>query len=112
MVIGKSTHSVEQLRAACRESLTYAALGPVFPTGTKPDVRPVGMEYVEQAAEILADCGIANVAIGGITTDNVEQVLAAGAESIAVCAAVTKAADPVEACRALKDKIRAFKEKQ
>ncbi len=109
LIIGKSTHSVEQLRAACEESLTYAALGPVFATGTKPDLQPVGLEYVERAAEILADEGIGNVAIGGITVDNVEKILAAGASSIAVCAAVTKAADPAAACRALKDKIEDFK---
>jgi thiamine-phosphate pyrophosphorylase len=109
LLVGKSTHSVEQLRAACGERATYAALGPVFGTGTKPDVQPVGLEYVRKAAEILADEGIGNVAIGGITVDNVGQVLAAGASSIAVCAAVTKAADPAAACRALKDKIETFK---
>ncbi|MHC4565194.1 MAG: thiamine phosphate synthase [Planctomycetota bacterium] len=112
LVIGKSTHSVKQLRAACEERPTYAALGPVFPTGTKPDVPAVGLDYVREAAEILADEGIGNVAIGGITVDNVEQVLSAGAASIAVCAAVTKAAEPAAACRALKDKIDAFKAKQ
>ncbi|HEC02170.1 MAG TPA: thiamine phosphate synthase [Phycisphaerales bacterium] len=109
LVIGKSTHSVEQLRAACQERPTYAALGPLFATGTKPDVPPVGLEYVKQAPDILAGTGMGNVAIGGITVDNVEQVLDAGAESIAVCAAVTKADDPTAACRALKEKIDAYR---
>jgi len=109
LVIGKSTHSVRQLRATCDERPTYAALGPVFATGTKPDVPPVGLDYVRQAVEMLADEGIGNVAIGGITADNVEQVLGAGAASIAVCAAVTKTEDPTGACRALKERIEAFK---
>ncbi|TKJ35744.1 MAG: thiamine phosphate synthase [Planctomycetes bacterium B3_Pla] len=109
LIIGKSTHSPVQLRAACDERPTYAALGPVFATGTKPDVPPVGLGYVRQAGEILADTGIGNVAIGGITLDNVEQVLNAGAASISVCAAVTKASDPTAACRALKEKIEAFR---
>ena len=109
LVIGKSTHSIKQLRDACDERPTYAALGPVFATGTKPDVPPVGLDYVRQAVEVLADEGIGNVAIGGITADNVEQVLSAGAASIAVCAAVTKSEDPTGACRALKKKIEAFK---
>ena len=109
LVIGKSTHSVKQLRAACGQRPTYAALGPVFATGTKPDVPAVGLDYVRQAADVLADEGIGNVAIGGITADNVEQVLSAGAASIAVCAAVTKSEDPTGACRALKEKIDAFK---
>ena len=93
------------MRAACEERPTYAALGPVFATATKPTAPAVGLDYVRQAKEILAETGIGNVAIGGITLDNVEDVLEAGADAIAVCAAVTKAKDPAKACRALKDKI-------
>jgi thiamine-phosphate pyrophosphorylase len=109
LIIGKSTHSPRQLRAACEERPTYAALGPVFATQTKPNAEAVGLDYVRQAIEILADTGICNVAIGGITLDNVEDVLRAGAKAIAVCAAVTKASDPTAACGALKEKITAFK---
>lgn len=109
LIIGKSTHSLEQLRAACDERPTYVGLGPVFPTGTKPDAPAVGLEYVSQATAALADTGVGHAAIGGITLDNVEQVLQAGAGTIAVCAAVAKAKDPVAACRALKGKIDAFR---
>jgi len=109
LITGKSTHSPMQLRAACQERPTYAALGPVFATATKPTAPAVGLDYVRQAKEILDGTGIGNVAIGGITMDNVEDVLKAGAEAIAVCAAVTKADDPTRACRALKEKITAFK---
>ena len=109
LIIGKSTHSPEQLRAACEERSTYAALGPVFATETKPTAEAVGLDYVRQATEILADTGICNVAVGGITLDNAEDVLKAGAEAIAVCAAVAEADDPAAACRALKEKIVAFK---
>ena len=105
LITGKSTHSPKQLCAACEEQPTYAALGPVFATATKPTAPAVGLDYVRQAKEILAETGIGNVAIGGITLDNVEDVLEAGADAIAVCAAVTKAKDPAKACRALKDKI-------
>ncbi|MBA7714721.1 Thiamine-phosphate synthase [subsurface metagenome] len=108
LIFGKSTHSPEQLRAACKERPTYVSLGPVFATKTKPTAEPVGIDYVRQATERLADTGIGNVAIGGITLDNVEEVLSAGARTIAVCAAVTEAADPTAACRALKQKIDAF----
>jgi thiamine-phosphate pyrophosphorylase len=108
LIIGKSTHSLDQLRAACQENPTYVALGPVFATGTKPDVPAVGLGYVTQAQSILADTGVGHVAIGGITLYNVEDVLKAGARTIAVCAAVMKAADPAAACRALKEKIEKF----
>jgi len=108
LIIGKSTHSLKQLRAACEERPGYAALGPVFTTETKPTAKAVGLDFVRQAAEVLADTGVCNVAIGGITLDNVEDVLRAGAKAIAVCAAVTKASDPAAACRALKEKIATF----
>ncbi|GAI21558.1 unnamed protein product, partial [marine sediment metagenome] len=46
LIIGKSTHSSEQLRAACEERPTYAGLGPVFATETKPTAEAVGLDYV------------------------------------------------------------------
>jgi thiamine-phosphate pyrophosphorylase len=108
LIIGKSTHSIEQLRSACEELPTYVSLGPVFATGTKPGAKPVGLDYVRQAVMELTGTGIGHVAIGGITLDNIEDVLNAGAKVIAVCSAVTEASDPAEACRALKEKITAF----
>ncbi|MHC4204892.1 MAG: thiamine phosphate synthase [Planctomycetota bacterium] len=109
LIIGKSTHSLKQLRAACAEGLTYVGLGPVFATPTKPGADAVGLEYVTGATEVLADTGIGHVAIGGITPDNVEKVLNAGAGSVAVCSAVTHASDPAAVCRIFKEKIKAFK---
>jgi thiamine-phosphate pyrophosphorylase len=85
------------------------SLGPVFSTGTKPTAEPVGLDYVRDAIKELADTGVASVAIGGVTLDNVERVVQAGAGRIAVCSAVTEAKDPAAACRALKQKIAAFK---
>lgn len=104
LIIGKSTHSSEQLHSACLENPTYVSLGPVFATVTKPNTKPVGLDYVRKATEELADTGIGNVAIGGITLDNIEEVLKAGAGAIAVCSAVTEAKDVTGACRAFKEK--------
>jgi thiamine-phosphate pyrophosphorylase len=109
LIIGKSTHSLKQLHAACEELPTYVSLGPVFATGTKPEVKPVGLDYVREGIEELAGTGIGHVAIGGIMLDNVEDVLRAGAKVIAVCSAVTEATDPTAACKVLKEKIIAFK---
>jgi thiamine-phosphate pyrophosphorylase len=109
LIIGKSTHSLKQLYAACNESPTYVSLGPVFSSGTKPDVQVVGLNYVREATGKLAGTGISSVAIGGITLENVTEVLDAGATAIAVCSAVTKAADATELCRKLKEKITAHR---
>jgi thiamine-phosphate pyrophosphorylase len=109
LIVGKSTHSLKELEATCKEAPTYVSLGPVFPTPTKPSVAAVGLDYVKQGIEKLADTGICHAAIGGITPDNVEEVLEAGAKTIAVCAAVTETSNPTVACRALKEKIIAFK---
>jgi thiamine-phosphate pyrophosphorylase len=105
LIIGKSTHSVEQLRAACEEQPTYVSLGPVFSTRTKPTAEPVGLGYVREGIRLLSETGIGHVAIGGITPANIGQVLKAGASVIAVCAAVTEAKDPATACKALKERI-------
>ncbi|KKK70633.1 hypothetical protein LCGC14_2922040, partial [marine sediment metagenome] len=110
LIIGKSTHSPEQLRAACDKCPAYVSLGPVFATPTKPTAQVAGLDYLRQAKEILMDTGISHVAIGGITLDNVGEVLSAGAAAIAVCSAVTKAGDPTAICRAMKQKIAAFHE--
>jgi len=109
LIIGKSTHSLKELEKACKELPAYVSLGPVFASPTKPEIAVAGLEYIRTAREKLADTGISNVAIGGITIDNVQEVLRAGAAAIAVCSAVTDVADPTAACRALKNKITAFK---
>lgn len=108
LIIGKSTHSLEQLTAACDEPVTYAALGPVFATATKPAAETVGLEYVTQAVEELENASIASVAIGGIDETNIKSVLGAGADAVAVCSAITEADDPEAACRGLKEIIEEF----
>jgi len=108
LIIGRSTHTLEQLRAGCLEAATYVSLGPVFPTATKPEAEPVGLEYVRDGINELSDKASLAVAIGGITVENVEQVLQAGAKRIAVCSAVTEAEDPRSACEELKARIVSF----
>lgn len=81
-LIGLSTHSTAQMRKALAlsEVLSYFAVGPVFPTGTKPDYTPVGLDLVRQTAALTP--GIPFFAIGGINRRNLEQVLEAGARGI------------------------------
>jgi thiamine-phosphate pyrophosphorylase len=85
-IIGVSTHSLDQFRAALDTSANYIAIGPVFPTKTKVNPSPVvGLELVREARK-LTDRPI--VAIGGITVERVPEVIAAGADSVAVISAL------------------------
>lgn len=102
MIFGLSTHSIDELKAVIAQRPDYVSLGPVFATGTKPDLAPAGLKYLTEATQILGDTGIGHVAIGGITVANVGEVLKAGAKNVAVCSAVSQADDPEEMCRKLK----------
>ena len=112
LIIGKSTHSIEQLNVAVTELPAYVSLGPVFATATKPDAQPVGIDYIKKALPVLSDTAIQHVAIGGINEDNVNDILKAGAKTIAVSSTVTDSPNPTVACKKLKEKIEAFSSKK
>jgi len=85
-IIGISTHSLDQFRAALETSADYIAVGPVFPTKTKENPAPVvGLDLVREAKK-LTDRPV--VAIGGITVERAPEVIAAGADSVAVISAL------------------------
>lgn len=82
LLIGYSTHNLEQLLQADSLPIDYIALGPVFATSSKPNPDPVvGIEGLRQARQATAK---PLVAIGGITRQNCRQVTEAGADSVAV----------------------------
>ncbi len=105
MIIGQSTHSQAQLAAAIAEQASYIGVGPVFATRTKANADIVGLNYVKEACKNLQNTGIRAVAIGGITLENVSEVLKAGPQAIAVCSAICNAPNPKQACQAFKNKI-------
>ncbi|AJY77431.1 thiamine phosphate synthase [Paenibacillus beijingensis] len=84
-IIGISTHNIDQARTAQKDGADYIGVGPVFPTGTKPGRAAVTTSYVSEAA---AEITIPFVAIGGITLDNVDHVLQAGASRICAVSAI------------------------
>jgi thiamine-phosphate diphosphorylase len=85
-IIGVSTHSLDQFRSALDTSADYIAVGPVYATKTKENPAPVvGLDLVREARKI-ADRPI--VAIGGITHERAPEVIAAGADSVAVISAL------------------------
>src|SRR5215831_3504393 len=85
-IIGVSTHSIAQFRAALETSANYIAVGPVYPTITKENPAPVvGLEMVREARK-LTDRPL--VAIGGISHERAPEVFAAGADSVAAISAL------------------------
>jgi len=93
-VIGVSTHTDAQVRAADVSRADYVAIGPVFATGTKADASPVvGLEGVRRARALTTK---PLVAIGGITRENARSVIEAGADSVAVISGLLVEGEPVE----------------
>lgn len=81
-IVGHSTHNPQQLCAAAAEPVDYVALGPVFATASKLNPDPVlGLEEVRRCRPLVEK---PLVAIGGITRENVIDVLRAGADSVAI----------------------------
>ncbi len=82
-IIGFSTHNLEQAAEAVRLPINYVAIGPVFSTRTKENPEEVvGIETIKRVREIIGNFPL--VAIGGITLKNYAEVLAAGADSLAI----------------------------
>jgi thiamine-phosphate pyrophosphorylase len=99
---GLSSHAPEQAVRALAANPAYIAIGPVYATGTKPGAKPVTLEYVRWAAKNVT---IPWFAIGGITLENVDEVLRAGARRICVVSAILNAPDIRRACRAFAQRL-------
>lgn len=99
-LLGLSTHTPEQWRAAADEPVCYIAIGPVFGTGTKATgYQAVGLETVRRASADAGCAELPTVAIGGITRGNAVSVIEAGAASVAVISDLMDG-DPEARCRA------------
>jgi thiamine-phosphate pyrophosphorylase len=90
VVVGKSTHTLDQARSAQREGADYIGFGPIFATPTKPNYEPIGLKDIKQAH---LDVNLPIFCIGGIKIDNLEEVIAAGARRVAIVSGLLKAPD-------------------
>jgi thiamine-phosphate pyrophosphorylase len=101
-LVGLSTHSLEQALQAEQEAVDYIGVGPVFRTATKPGREPVGIELVR---EVAGRVKTPFFAIGGITLENIGEVLEAGATRIAVVSAILQAAHMTQAAGAFRKRL-------
>ncbi len=91
MILGVSTHSVAQARAAQADGADYIAVGSMFATRSKAEFELVGPDLLRK---LRGEIRVPLVGIGGITHDNVQEVVRAGADGVAVISAVVAADDP------------------
>ncbi|MFP5361493.1 MAG: thiamine phosphate synthase [Thermoleophilia bacterium] len=96
-LVGQSTHFPDEVDGA--SEVDYIGVGPVYATPTKPGRHPVGVELVRFAA---FHAPVPFFAIGGIDAANVDEVVAAGADRIAVVRAIAEAGDPRAAAARLR----------
>jgi len=103
-LIGLSTHNPGQAEAACAEAVDYIGVGPIYPTKTKTDLKcPVaGLEYLHWASGKIS---LPQVAIGGITMENLADVLDNGARCCALISGVILQDDITSAARQVHTRI-------
>jgi len=101
-IIGTSNALLEEAVESEKQGADYLAVGAIFPTNTKERTRPAGLETLEQ---VTAKALVPVVAIGGISHENVRQVMSGGADAACVVSAVIDDQDPQGAARRFVDSI-------
>lgn len=82
VIVGRSTHSLEQAMQARQEGADYIGFGPLFPTGTKPGRKSIGLADITAAQEAAGDMPL--FCIGGINETTLPSVLQAGARRVVI----------------------------
>lgn len=110
LIIGASTHSVGEARAADAAGASYINIGPIYPTRTKEWNRAyLGIEGIRT---IAAAVSIPFTVMGGIKKEHVSDLVRIGARTIAIITAVTAAESPEQAARELLDEIARTKARE
>ncbi len=105
-ILGCSTTTVDQAVTAESEGADYIAVGSIYPTASKETAKVVGLDRLRQTRQAVT---LPLVAIGGITRDNAAEVIAAGADSVAVISAILEAENVEEAARQIVTKLKSRK---
>ena len=100
--VGKSTHSLDQAKAAQDEGADYIGFGPLFATPTKPDYAPIGLEWVAEAHALVR---LPIFCIGGIKLENLSQVIAAGARRVVIVSGLLQAKNVADYARRCKETL-------
>ena len=91
VLVGRSTHSLEQAKQAKAEGADYIGFGPLFPTGTKPGRASIGLADIAAAQEAAGEMPL--FCIGGINGTTLPDVLKAGAKRVVIVSWLLQQAD-------------------
>jgi thiamine-phosphate pyrophosphorylase len=105
IIVGVTTHNVDELDAAVAAGADYVGLGPAFETSTKPALQPAGLDYIYLAIRKLSDTGVGYTAIGGITRYNISRLTDIGVKTVAVCGCLYSCLSPKMLCKELKSSL-------
>jgi thiamine-phosphate pyrophosphorylase len=102
-LLGVSTHRLQQAKQAISDGADYIGCGPTFVSTTKQFQAYAGLAYLQE----VANCSIPTFAIGGITSDNMAEVLATGVHGVALAGALTATEHPYDLVRQLREMLHA-----
>jgi thiamine-phosphate pyrophosphorylase len=97
-LLGRSTHTLDEVRCADAEACDYLGLGPVHTTAVKPDKPAVGPIRLQEAQALTP---LPVFAIGGIQLDNIAAIVDVGCRRVAVIGAIMTAEEPERASQQL-----------
>ncbi len=103
-IVGRSIHDVGAARVAEADGADYVQIGTIYATASKPDAKAGGLDLVAAVREAV---NIPVIAVGGIDATNAAEVIAAGADGIAVIGAIMHADDPRGAADELRTAVNA-----
>jgi thiamine-phosphate pyrophosphorylase len=107
LIIGASSHSLTEALQAEKDGADYVNIGPVFPTKTKKDAGAfIGTDAIREIGPKLS---VPFTTMGGITTDNIHQVLEAGARRIAMVTEITRAPDIAKQVQKIQSIIQSYR---
>lgn len=101
-LVGRTAHDVAEARGAVLDGADYLGIGPCFPSSTKSFAEHAPPEFLRT---VCGEIALPIFAIGGITAERLESLVALGVKRVAVASAVTRAADPPRAARELIDTL-------
>jgi thiamine-phosphate pyrophosphorylase len=103
VLVGKSTHSLNQAIAAEKEGADYIGVGPIYATPTKPDYIPVGPALIGQIRAVVR---VPQFCIGGINEATLPDVLTFGARRVVIVSALLQCADIPAFCLRVREAMQ------